>query len=482
MKDNAVTVKHNRNRALAPERPSRQRGRPLRSSAYLERNRKHHIINKLRKHHAKVQAEMEKAADRLSTFEKLPVELIQQIFFYALEVNLPSASRHLRQVLSDDLIYNALIILAYFDDDLRNPVESKHFLPAEYRRLSCDGKVSLQKSIFTCRWCTYQRIVSCLPALSRLAMVQAWHSEHSQDDSHEPGVDTTGQDTPIVANQAIRELAPLPKLDELEKLEQHYLARATLGKLGTWDASNVHQNGYLPRIVTWSSTLDKQGGIHKGIDRSVTILGARHISSWLLGCSVWTTDRLSLLQLLRQGYTFIQDDHVMSISVPAVFEGMRNAIRTGHAIALKTLLELHSAFFKTGASTFRSMMFVQLTPPTLHSLPLDLFHLAAEQGTLATELLTLLLRAGIDALPHDDEVVTTWAVHESHNGNALAVWLLKHMEGTANYGLPRRSHLFVDGCLSWRARGDFPFPETTFAFELDYIAGTPVAPLLKPAD
>ena len=445
----------------------------MKSRAQLPSVKKQSALNKLRRHHLKMQHERDMARDKLCPLEKLPVELIQQIFFYALEVNLPRASLHLQQVLSNEAIFDALIVFAYFDDDGINPVEKKHFLPAQYRLLSLEEKVRLQQSIFTCRWCTYARIESCLPALTRAAIVQAWHAEHAQDESC--GINDALSSPLIVANGSTRELAPLPGLDEHEKLDEHFLAHISLRELGSSESRRWPNSTRCPRIVTWSSALDEHAVVHKSTDRTVSVFAARHIPSWLLRRTPWTADQVSLLQLLRQGYTFIENDHVMSISAPAVFEGMRNAIREGHLIALKTLLDMHNVFFRSGAVTFYSMMNTQYTPLSQHPLPLDLFHLAVRQHNKATDVLLLLLRAGIDSVSKDDNIITSWAVHESRLQNELATWLLQHMEGT-NYGLPRRAHLFVDGALSWRARVTFRFPETTFATELGYIAGRPIVP------
>lgn len=456
-----------------------RKGRPLKEDSIS--GQRSAALHKLQKYHSAKSRKMAEEFSKLSTLEKLPVELIQQIFFHALEVNMPRASAHLREVLSTDAIFNALILLAYFDDDGESPVETRHFLPGEYRVLTCSEKVWLQKSVFSCRWCTYDRIVACLPALSRLAMVQAWHRESFLDESHDPGSTAQSIDF-IVANDTIREFASLPSLMDETELEQHFLARTRLEDLGsseslTQSAGHTNQT-YLPRIVTWRSSSDDNGGIHKSTDKSVSVLAARHIPSRILVDGPLVGDRLALLQLLRQGYTFVQDDHVMSISATAVFDSMRAAIRDSNVVGLKTLLELHCVLFKSGAWTFQSMMSSVLTPPTHHPLPLDLFHQAARHGAHSSELMSLLVRTGIDVLPRDDAVVTAWTIYKSQQDDALAKWLLKHMEGNASYGLPRRGHLFVDGCLSWRARarGDFPFPETSFATELGYLAGTPVVP------
>lgn len=445
-------------------------GRPLRRASQLKANKKDLILDKLRNHHAATQRKMSAENDKLSTLEKLPIELIQQIFFHALEVNLPRASIYLRQVLSTEAIYNALIMFAYFDDDGVHPVETKHFLPAEYRCLSCEEKIELQESILSCRWCTFERVSSCLCALSRLGMVQAWYAE---SDEIKQIAERTDVSDPIVSNELIRDIAPLPNLDDQQGLEQHFLASTTTDALGSSAPDHLQSHRFLPRIITWSLSLDEHTQPHKGIHRSLSILAARHIPDRLLRNATQSGDDLAFIQLLRQGYTFIQNDHVMSISAAAMFDGMRSAIRAGSTLVLKILLEMHNAFFKSGAWTFQTMMFSQLTPPSNHPLPVDLFHIAVGQGESATELVKLLLRAGIDSLPQDDEITTAWAVHEAKSGNELASWLLKHMEGTRNYGLPRRGHLFVDGCLSWRvrAREEFPFEEVSFATELGYIAG-----------
>ncbi|KAK5086111.1 hypothetical protein LTR70_000250 [Exophiala xenobiotica] len=476
-----MRIRGKRNHREAPKdlRASRTPGRPSKVMAQLAAVQKKVILGKLQRYHIEAQRKMDRERDKLSALERLPVELIQQIFFHALEVNLPRASNYLRQVLSTEQIFNSLIVFAYFDDDGEGPVEAKHFLPADYRMLNCEEKLRLQQGVFTCRWCTHELIELCLPSLSRLVMAQAWHKEHVLDQSHDQGTVRMHVNNVVVPNEAIRGLAPLPSLDEEAKLEQHYFAKTTTENLGSSISALQHDaTAFLPRIITWTSSLDDQGIVHKSTDRSQTILAARHIPDWLLLSTPWTSEQLQLLQLLRQGYTFIQYDHVMNISAKAVFEGMRNAISESNIAALTTLLEIHNVFFKSGAWTFQYMMAVQLTPASHHPLPLDLFHLAARQDSRATQMISLLLRAGIDSLPADDEVITAWAVHGLQQGNLLASWLLKHMEGTASYGLPRRGHLFVDGCLSWRARAydNFPFPRTSFATELGYIAGTPIVP------
>ncbi|KAJ6122044.1 hypothetical protein N7512_004509 [Penicillium capsulatum] len=59
----------------------------------------------------------------LSMLEALPVELIEQIFFYSLNLNLPRASPALAAALTSERIYGLLILLACWDDPPRgNPI------------------------------------------------------------------------------------------------------------------------------------------------------------------------------------------------------------------------------------------------------------------------------------------------------------------------------------------------------------------------
>ena len=60
----------------------------------------------------------------LSRIERLPTELVQQIFFDCLEVNMIKASAVLAKILSTDSTYKLLILFAFFDDDGVNPVET----------------------------------------------------------------------------------------------------------------------------------------------------------------------------------------------------------------------------------------------------------------------------------------------------------------------------------------------------------------------
>lgn len=409
-----------------------------------------------------------KPGDRLSDLERLPVELIQQIFLHSLEVNMPRASTILASSLSKESIYSSLILFAFFDDDGRHPVDKKFFAPAQYRQLELAEKLHLQTSILNSRWCTLHRIRRNMPALSRLAALQAWHEERDrelQSDGPEPKLPTI---TPCLA---LRALSSLPAPGDGAAIEQHFLAKS----LGSpEDSSNEinEDSTYLPRLRTWTSSKGNDGQTYKTIDGARGVLNVRYIPDRLLRGSPWTAEKLDFLKLLRQGWRFLQKDFVLKISTVVLFDGMASAIAECNTEALTVLLELHFAAFhdEVSRTSLTASGRVRYALSFSHPIPLELFHLATRQRTSA-QLMGLLLREGIDSI-RDDAVLTKWALAARSDDNSrVAEWLLKHMEGTEDYGL-NGSSLFVNGKMTWRrAAGEYPFPEISFTDELGYLKG-----------
>ena len=406
-----------------------------------------------------------KPAARESMLERMPVELPQYIFLHSLELNLPRASPSLARSLSKETIYSSLILLAFFDDDGKHPVDMRIFAPAEYRELDLAEKVRLQTSILNTSWCTLRRLRQNLPALSRLAIVQAWHEEHDR----ELQTDILARKAPpITPSPILQAIASLPALDHLEATEQHFLAQSSV-ELGDDNGQIGEPSQCLPRLRTWTSSKDKDGQIYKTIDGARGILNARYIPSRLLRGSPWTSEKLAFLKFIRQGWRFLQRDFVLKISSTAMFKGMASAVAESNTEALRSLLELHYAAFQdeTSHTSLTASGRIRYAVSFSHPIPLELFHLATRQHN-SNELLSLLLREGIDSI-HDDAVLTKWALEARLANNKVGEWLLRHMEGMEDYGL-NGSSLFVNGNMTWRrAAGNYPFPEMSFTDELGYL-------------
>ena len=483
--------------ADATDKLPRRQGRPMKRVSELTPSRHKRIQHSKLFQQQNVSEMASSSQFHLSTLESLPVELIQHIFFLAFEVNMPRASRYLAQVLSKPSIYSALVLFAYFDDDQESPVDTSQFRPAEYRHISLSEQIGLQNGILSCKWCTLDHLKSCMPALSRLQMVQAWHREHKAETKLNI---PPGMAVPQVPNELLRPVATLPRLDDAKGMEKHFLAKfepPSDGELGITTPGNVPglnesrqgqpllgptgDGNYLPRIMQWSSSADETGQLHKTVHQGRSILAVRTIPDRILSGSLWTDEKIALLHLLRQGMRFLTKDRIVQIGVRPLFEGMGDAIRESNEKALLALLELHYALFKVRyldhPQAFGiAMQKGRLVGPFSHDLPLELFHLACSQPSpSAGRMLSLLLSEGLDSIPSDDEVLTRWATYTLKHASSseetdLAKWLLSHMEGTNDYGLRRGDPLFVNGMLSWRRReGDYPFSETTFTGAIGYL-------------
>ncbi|KAJ0414223.1 hypothetical protein BJY00DRAFT_295552 [Aspergillus carlsbadensis] len=130
-----------------------------------------------------------------SPLERLPTEIVQEIFLRCLEVNLPRASLHVARSLSDPVIYSWLIRLAFSaakadpesDEEDREPFITRHFLPphAVVGYVEPAEMVALRTQILTCRWCTLPVIRSCQAKfLSHVSRHIRQEIQISPDDGH----------------------------------------------------------------------------------------------------------------------------------------------------------------------------------------------------------------------------------------------------------------------------------------------------------
>ncbi|KEF52104.1 uncharacterized protein A1O9_11730 [Exophiala aquamarina CBS 119918] len=446
---------------------------------------------------------------QLSSLEALPAELLQQIFFYAFEVNMPRASPHLANVLSNSSIYSALVLFAYFEDDKHSPVEKHLFKPAWYRNISVDNQRRLQEGILSCRWCTLEFLKSCMPDLSRLQMVQAWHREYAMESefclSTNPLQFKYCDNKSMYIDFDIEQREPeLPhSISNEEALERHFFAKQkppTEGNPSSMGISSLLKSQalqqrkstvgptgaqhFLPRIVEWNIFEYPVGVIHKSELRVVSILATRVLPDHILkGHPVWTDEKLELLILLRQGLRFMgtsiafDDERFPSFSFDALYQGMASAIKSRNILALLVLLEFHTALTPSRPAQSRPVgcdRRPNLLRPFASPIPLHLFHLASKQAAPhSSELISLLLREGIHSIPPNDEILTLWAVRtRDTRDDKIAEFLLRHMEGEEF--VPRKRQLFIQGCGFMGLTGEspldwVPFPKMSFAEEIGYL-------------
>lgn len=423
------------------------------------------------------QARMAADVPALSSLERLPLEILQQIFFACLEVNLANTSRTFNQALTDDRVYTSVILFAYFRDD-GLPVERQHFRPAVYRELTLMDRCKLQCAISKCRWHTLDRIRACLPILSRLAMVQAWHREQKDEVLRQAFLqDLNERDQ----SPDIYGVAALPPLNDQAAMQGHFLATSDLKYYQKYSAFShpvlnaVGDRNYLPFIQTWQFNDDETIDSVKHIAGARSVLNVLCISDRVVAGDPWTHEKLALLQLLRQGLRYKDTDPLLDISVLAVLKGMASAIRERHDSALLALLELWDRVFLYDGDHYdishkSDQEKRQDQTKSHHPLPPSLFHLASKQGDSSPRLLTLLVRASAASILDDDPILTAWALQARAAGIELGSWLLHYFELIGDQRLVRIFAPLSNGARAWRLReGNELLPETTFTREIGYI-------------
>ncbi|KIX96297.1 uncharacterized protein Z520_08075 [Fonsecaea multimorphosa CBS 102226] len=347
---------------------------------------------------------------RVSALESLPVEIIEQMFFYCLEVNLPRASVYLASALSRPAVYRALVLLAYFQAAPQSHVETRHFLPATFRLIGVDDRRRLQEDILRCKWCTFEFLQSCMPALTRLAMVREWHYEREE---------LTWARSKGVRQKVVDELVELPDpdvflppIDDTSAMEKYFRPRSAMlpDKQQQDEAMSADGSDKYPLLVIDTlhhAGIEEQpppeGDDVSLIHRPQTVLAAEIIPENIVLRKPWTDANIKLLQLLRQAMRFGGCQPTQP-SPQALFEGMANAVREGNELALLVLLELHE--------TVTGRVYQEQVPP------LRLFHLVCQEPTLPDRLqcrmIALLLRNAGAATARelaDDEILTRWAIH-----------------------------------------------------------------------
>lgn len=100
-----------------------------------------------------------------SRLESLPAEIVQLIFLYSLEINLPRASSRLGRAISNPILYTWLIRLAFSS---ANPGSREGFFtpdflppPLDFWAIPWEQRQRLQTNLLACRWCTLPLMRRC---------------------------------------------------------------------------------------------------------------------------------------------------------------------------------------------------------------------------------------------------------------------------------------------------------------------------------
>ncbi|KAJ5651125.1 uncharacterized protein N7484_004848 [Penicillium longicatenatum] len=369
------------------------------------------------------------APRRLSMLEVLPVEVIEQIFLHSLNVNLPRASHALAAALSSERIYRLLILLAFWEDPVifqqypaNHPGSSKNgspairdiFKPVEYVRLNMGERSMLQALVFSCKWCTMDRILKQVPTMLNLTIQRQWLDEGVQ---MEPG-----------------ERAELDRF--MQRKQDTKLSFSGSGPLTTQFAEQM--------CVSWEEVMQMSRATNRGAhhyklditpmaDVQITHTKGKIVLNWpaLNLCyppkkmlrgrkSGFTPEDVAFLEMLR--ITSSNYKRVNAISTPcttsmvdrtALHEGVTKAIETQNYNALISLLKLDEYVFRWRVANQGEPVFY--TIPSKHFEQVT--RVGRDKPHLQQAFFEALLRASAESVPHKSAAITQWIV--DNNQRAL---------------------------------------------------------------
>ncbi|GIK06376.1 hypothetical protein Aspvir_002024 [Aspergillus viridinutans] len=328
----------------------------------------------------------------LSILETLPVELLEKIFLYSLNVNLPCASPLLAAAASSERIYRVLILLAFWNDsasDAEDPDSaiSRILRLLDYVPLQDDDRESLQTSILRCRWCTMPRLLRQLSDMTNLTIQRHWVNA---------GIQMTE--------------------DQQESLDR-FLAQED--DTSTYEGTDTDGNHYTLSITPFVSVsiacqeTDEQQ-THKILSMK------RFPEKLLLGASGegFNDEHAMYLEIIRLACGLNRSNHLetdVSVSRESLHQGVHIALVENNTRALATLLKIDEYVFRSNATVAGGLPY---------SIPPEHFRTAVRVARNDPALFQTLLRASAESVPADDPEITEWAMNL---GGSFGHWLLDLM-------------------------------------------------------
>jgi hypothetical protein len=336
----------------------------------------------------------------LSRLESLPVELIEKIFLYSLNVNLPRASPSLAATVSSERIYRALILRAFWNDVPGSTVSgpeaaiARILRPLDYVPLTFDERASLQSTIIRCKWCTVPRLLDRFPDLVELTIQRYWFNA---------GIVMPADQEGDLMRFLAREEEEAGE-DQIRSFE------------GT-DKENNHYTLSVSSFVSITVTCHDTDAVtmHR-------VIGVTEFPERLLkGEDGFTSDAIVYLETLRiaSGFnsTELMETHI-ALPRDALQKGIHSALVEHNPDALTLLLKIDEYYFRCKNTSATANSSVPYTIPAEH------FRTAVRVARDDRSLFQLLVRASAESVPADDSEITQWAMDLD---DSFGRWLLDLM-------------------------------------------------------
>lgn len=363
----------------------------------------------------------------LSNLECLPVELIEKIFLYSLNVNLPRCSPSLQAALSSERVYRVLILLAFWRDPLSgqgqgngngngngkgNEAVARILRPLDYAPLDEEERRVLQSTVLRCRWCTFPRVLGQLPDLMQLAIQRYWT---------DAGIYMDWEQQENLSRFLARE-------EDAAQNQGHDTPRSFHGT-GTGQETNHYTLSITPLLSITITTLET--------DQQTTypLLSLREFPEKLFrgdpNHGTFNNDHITFLEALRVAGGFNREEQEcmleanknVSLSRHVLQEGIHNALVQNSPQALVCLLKIDEYFARgETAATTDNTASIPYTIPSEHFRTAIRSHSSTQtQSTLFHHL----LRANAESVPPDDAEITQWAM--DRGDDVFGHWLLELM-------------------------------------------------------
>lgn len=345
----------------------------------------------------------------LSMLETLPVEVIEQIFLYSLNLNLPRASSTLAAAISREHIYNLLIILACWNDPMNDRPFSAPMAgmlaPLHYVPRTLDERTKLQEAVFRCQWCTMNRVRDQIPKIVNLTLHRLWINggiemepdQRAALDRFMKRQDTTtsvfkGRCSSLdpfrkIASTHFPGSDPFPQTHVQPELELHIQSNVRIEVGGP----------ALGTTIVWPAIELQTFPVHLLRGRSTG----------------FTVEDVAFLDLLRlcsnnfyTGCGLPRSPSPTTVNRMALHQGVRKAIRTQNLEALISLLKIDELTYRFGVSSQGRNAY--------YTIPSDHFVTVSRVGRNTPQLnlafFEALIRASAESIPAHSSEITQWTV------------------------------------------------------------------------
>lgn len=367
----------------------------------------------------------------LASLERLPTELLEEVFFWCLNINLPKASPVLSSALSSFHVKSQLFFKAFSSDHGDGLQHSEELIDILYSK---QDVANLQSSILRLRWMTTEFLRLCRPIFFERTLWRLSKSFRWQWIDGTPAAKLTHAQVERFVQEAYRYIR-----------EREEAGKENLGHLG-WSY-----------IVSDEQTIDIQFHVLNGIVslgdtrswpparrwKMINCLDECRIPEKLLH-GPWTDEKCEFLTVLLRGGATV--DWINSTSGEVAEWGLYDAFKEHNERAVRLIIpnrfrqsfphdvfvsELH---FYTSAIACRDnikhekeIFGVGVTPSMEH------LRIAAIDCDCPLEILAVILKGENFPLERKDPALTSWALQKKVEGDKRGEWLLNVLDWMSIY-------------------------------------------------